>query len=151
MTDAPASAPIVELQSLFEQLLQTLAEERTAMTEQDPEALTACVRKKYELCRAINAVFSANAPQLEALHTSTRLLEQFPDHKDVDPNHKKLLQLARTARDSNLVNGKILHRTQQSIREILGILSGTSLDGLYGQKGQQTATQLAGSRAVIRA
>ncbi|MFT7651385.1 MAG: flagellar biosynthesis/type III secretory pathway chaperone [Candidatus Azotimanducaceae bacterium] len=46
------------------------------------------------------------------------------------------LALATKLRDSNLVNGKILNQSQNSIREIINILSGKRHNGLYGEAGQ---------------
>ncbi|MEQ8692527.1 MAG: flagellar protein FlgN [Pseudomonadales bacterium] len=58
--------------------------------------------------------------------------------------HTQCLDLARQLRDYNLVNGKILHRSHNSIREIINILSGKRAGGLYGQSGQPTADSQAG-------
>lgn len=58
--------------------------------------------------------------------------------------HAQYLNFARELRDSNLVNGKILNRSQNSVREIINILSGKRADGLYGESGQPTADPNAG-------
>ena len=139
-----------ELQTLkehFTDLLDILAEERNALTAHDGEALDGCVERKAAVCQAISQTLNS-APALAA--ELQRASDPQPED-DIDADHKSLLALARAARDSNLVNGKILHRSQQSIREILGILSGKSLDGLYGQSGQHTAGPGTGSNAIVRA
>lgn len=143
-----------ELETLkkhFNELLDILAEERNALTAHDGEALDGCVERKAEVCQAISQTLNG-APALAAELQRASVPAADPhQHDDIDADHKSLLDLARAARDSNLVNGKILHRSQQSIREILGILSGKSLDGLYGQSGQHTAGPGTGSNAIARA
>lgn len=131
---------ISALSAQFQALLELLDEERAALTAHDGAALDALTARKNDLCQTIAADLAA-APELTA---SQELGE-------LDEDHKTLLDLAQQARDSNLVNGKILHRSQQSVREILSILSGKSLDGLYGQSGQQTALPEPGSNAIARA
>ncbi len=131
---------ITALKALFTQLLALLDREREAIVAHNGEALDALVPEKNRLCQEIAALLS-QAPELTARQNVDELEE----------DHKSLLDLAQTARDSNLVNGKILHRSQQSVREILSILSGKSLDGLYGQSGQQSAVPEPGSTAIARA
>ena len=134
------STQVSVLTERFTALLALLDEEREAITAHDGSALDVLVADKNQLCQEIAALL-AEAPELTARQNVDELEE----------DHKRLLELAQTARDSNLVNGKILHRSQQSVREILSILSGKSLDGLYGQSGQQTAVPEPGSTAIARA
>ncbi len=128
------------LTAQFQELLDLLEQERTALTAHDGTALDAVVAEKNRVCQEI-ADCLAGAPELTARQ----------NFDELDDDHKSLLNLAQLARDSNLVNGKILHRSQQSVREILSILSGKSLDGLYEQSGQQTAVPEPGSTAIARA
>ena len=131
----------------FNELLKCLETERAALIAHDGQALDACVAHKQALCASIAEGFAA-APELTA---ELQRAAGGPDGPDeLDEDHKTLLELAIAARDYNLVNGKILHRSQQSVREILGILSGKSLDGLYGQSGQQSAVPASGGQAIAR-
>lgn len=137
------------LGSLFSELIELLTQEREALVAHDGLNLETCSAKKLLVCRQIDQQLK-DSPQLaqmigQAGNTDEVSSAQF------DPHHILLAQLARKARDYNLVNGKILHRSQQSVREILGIMSGQSIDGLYGQSGQQNAKSDAGSGAFIRA
>ena len=144
----PASKDIAELSVLMTQLIDVLAEERRCLTSRDSDQLQHCVSRKEALCQQINAKLKADESLLSSLSAPA---ETTGTPADLAPDHKKLIELAVTARDSNLVNGKILHRTQQSVREILGILSGTSLDGLYGQSGEQTGAGSSTSRSGVYA
>ena len=144
---------LVHLCSLFTELLSALEQERLALISHDGVGLDAWVVKKQVLCRTIDQQVRA-APELASImrtaaNPGSAESEANPS-LELDADHNSLLKLVIAARDSNLVNGKILHRSQQSLREILGILSGKSLDGLYGQSGQQTATGT-GNSAIARA
>ena len=139
-SNSKQSEKIAVLAERFNALLSLLDRERAAITAHDGAALDALVAEKNQLCQDIAALL-AQAPELTARQNVDELEE----------DHKTLLDLAQTARDSNLVNGKILHRSQQSVREILSILSGKRLDGLYGQSGQQSAVPEPGSTAIARA
>ncbi len=128
------------LTARFQALLDLLEQERAALIAHDGAELEAVVGEKNRICQEI-ANRLAESPELTARQ----------NFDELDDDHKSLLNLAQLARDSNLVNGKILHRSQQSVREILSILSGKSLDGLYEQSGQQTAVPEPGSTAIARA
>ncbi len=128
------------LTAQFQALLDLLEQERAALIAHDGAELEAVVGEKNRVCQEI-ANRLAESPELTGRQ----------NFDELDDDHKSLLNLAQLARDSNLVNGKILHRSQQSVREILSILSGKSLDGLYEQSGQQTAVPEPGSTAIARA
>ena len=137
------------LETLFRSLIAVLNDERDALIHHDGERLEALSSQKLDVCNHISQRL-ASAPALgqkiaRAAADETQADAQF------DPSHVLLAQLATQARDYNLVNGKILHRSQQSVREILGIMSGQSIDGLYGQSGQQDAKGGANSGAFISA
>lgn len=118
-------------------LLQVLAAERIALIHHDTEELASITAQKQTICQAIQNTVQAH-PEAQSLFES-------------DTGHKTITELALAAKESNIVNGKILHRSQQSVREILNILSGKSLEGLYGQSGQPTPESDADSRAFARA
>lgn len=137
------------LETLFQALIALLNDERDALIHHDGARLEALSSQKLDVCNHISQRLAA-APALgqkiaQAAAGETQADSQF------DPSHILLAQLAMQARDYNLVNGKILHRSQQSVREILGIMSGQSIDGLYGQSGQQDAKGSAHSGAFISA
>jgi flagellar biosynthesis/type III secretory pathway chaperone len=65
--------------------------------------------------------------QIAALPESVRLM--------LEPAHAHLLELATKTRECNAVNGKILRRSQQSIRELMHLMSGKDTDALYSEQG----------------
>lgn len=136
------------LEADFRALIALLDTEREALIKHDADALQNCVGPKNEVCQRIAA--SLASPEGKTL--AQAIAGQPPEELDTD--HKSLVtlvNLARSARDANLVNGKILHRSQQSLREILTILSGKTLDGLYGHTGQQNAAAQSGGHAIAEA
>lgn len=137
------------LETLFQALIALLNDERDALIHHDGARLEALSAKKLEVCNHINEQLAA-APALGQKIARAAARETQADSQ-FDPSHVLLAQLATQARDYNLVNGKILHRSQQSVREILGIMSGQSIDGLYGQSGQQDGKGTANSGAFISA
>ena len=135
------------LEADFRALIALLDTEREALINHDAEALQNCVGTKNEVCQRIASSLASPGGKTLAQAIAGRSPEE------LDTDHKRLetlVNLARSARDANLVNGKILHRSQQSLREILTILSGKTLDGLYGQTGQQDAVQ-SGGHAIAEA
>ena len=118
---------------------QLLSAEREALAERDIEALEDCSRAKAQLCQHL---------QTELNRAGFR--DGFAVDANVDADHKALFDLAEQVRESNLVNGKILARSQQFVREAITVLSGKSLDGLYGHSGQHTEQTDAG-HAIARA
>ena len=137
------------LKNLFAALITLLHDERETLIQHDGARLEMLSAQKLQLCNQISQELKQD-PALgkkiaQAAAPTAATDTQF------DPRHVLLAQLATRARDYNLVNGKILHRSQQSIREILGIISGQSIDGLYGQSGQQDAKANSSSGAFIRA
>ncbi len=137
------------LETLFQTLIALLNEERDALIHHDGERLESLSAEKLEVCNNISRALEAS-PALGEKIAQAAAAETNAE-SEFDPSHILLAQLATQARDYNLVNGKILHRSQQSVREILGIMSGQSIDGLYGQSGQQDTKAFSNGGAFIRA
>lgn len=149
VNDVSNGAATSTLETLFETLIALLNEERDALIHHDGARLESLSEQKLEVCNHISHALEAS-PTL-GKKIAQAAAAQTAAEPELDPNHVLLAQLATQARDYNLVNGKILHRSQQSVREILGIMSGQSIDGLYGQSGQQDAKAFANSGAFIQA
>jgi|GEM_PF-1463458 len=147
--DANSNDKISTLETLFQALIALLNEERDALIHHDGGRLESLSGQKLEVCNHISRELEAS-PALGKKIALAAAAEAEAD-PEFDPSHVLLAKLASQARDYNLVNGKILHRSQQSVREILGIMSGQSIDGLYGQSGQQDAKAFANSGAFIQA
>ncbi|NKB98054.1 MAG: hypothetical protein GKR90_06095 [Pseudomonadales bacterium] len=128
----------------IEAMDETLSQERRALETRDVEVLTDCSNEKLRLCQALAA------PEFsESLATSIQELED-DERTECELQHTNLLAQLTQIRDSNLVNGKILNRSQNSVREILHLLSGRSLDGLYGESGQPNSDTEAGGESIAR-
>lgn len=139
---------MAELGDLLTRLQQVLAAERQAILERDAHELTRQGEHKAELCEQL-ADRGRDYPSLADLLTA--IPAEWRNQFDAD--HKTLLELAQSTRDYNLVNGKILHRSQQFAREMLNIMSGktnSGAGGLYGQSGQQAEFDTQ-STAVVKA
>ena len=136
------------LEEQFHTLIALLENEREALINHEADALHRGVTEKNELCQQVAASLASPAGMMLAQAISGQAAGKPPtDHENLDV----LVNLIRSARDANLVNGKILHRSQQSIREILTILSGKTLDGLYGHTGQQNSASPTGGNAIAQA
>lgn len=124
---------LCELSSALADLLET---EREALVERDLEALRRVTEDKLRLCAGMDRQLQKMGPEplsqrLGALPESSRA--------KLEPLHRTLLTEAARSRDSNAVNGKIIRRSQQSVRELLNLMSGTDTDLLYGEHGQARA------------
>ena len=124
------------LTGLAEQLTCILAAERTALTERNLAALAEATDSKVAVCRQIETATRALGPtplreQIAGLDEARRAA--------LEPLHKKLVAASETSREYNAVNGKIVQRSQQSVRELIKLMSGTEADLLYGESGRTTA------------
>ncbi len=128
------SNALTHLSQHVEDLRYLLQLEREALRRRDVEQLAELAEAKRQLCEQIAAF-----PQtgMEAGVAS-------------DADHKKFCALLTEVRDFNLVNGKILAKSQQFVREAITVLSGKTLDGLYGHSGQPTTDKDSGP-AIARA
>jgi flagellar biosynthesis/type III secretory pathway chaperone len=137
---------LTELVELSQALCEILLAERAALTERSPQALAEALDRKAELCRRIER--SGRALGTEAL-TAQIASRSGREREVLEPLHKSLLIAAETAREYNAVNGKIVKRSQQSVRELIHLISGMDAELLYGEQGQTLAT--AQGTAIARA
>ena len=123
--------PSTQLQRLaccLDQLLELLDQERTALTERNTDLLAETAEQKLSLVTEVSHY------DLVALTDEIRALPA-EEQQECDALHSSVVQSAQAVRDSNLVNGMIVRRTQQSTSELLRILSGKPRNGLYGTTG----------------
>ncbi len=134
-----------QFESLLEQLEAILQAERHALASRDIEELERTSQVKLTLVEQLQAP-QFGAALLEGIRNAN------PDQSTVlNARHKSAMERAIQVRDSNLVNGKILHRSQKSISDLLNILSGKPLDGLYGTSGRTEAAQQHGHATIAKA
>ena len=134
-------------ENLIERQLKTLIElssnlntvlnaERRSLAERDLQALAQATEEKTAVCRQIDTAVADLGPT----PLSEQLAAQDPGLQRVlRPLHEKLTELAEVNRDYNAANGKILHRSQQSVRELISLLSGAEAEPLYEPSGQTAA------------
>lgn len=135
------------LTARFQELLSCLELERSALRRRDLLNLHDATEAKARVCADIESSLSGFREPipdlLEGLQTA--------DRKRLDSLHTTLRELAREAQDSNAVNGKIIHRSQQSVRDLIAILGDTHRDVLYGEQGVFRSSPSWHGRAIARA
>ncbi len=122
---------IQTLLGLQEALIGTLEQERAALKAQSYTRLGEATEQKSAVCQQIEERLRVLPAPL------ADLVEQAPaqDRQNLDAHHTRLCALAREAKDLNAVNGKIVHRSQRSVRELIGVLNGHDAYALYGAEG----------------
>lgn len=137
---------LAELLKLSEALCEILLTERAALTQRDPSALAEALDKKTELCRHIEHRGLALGDEPLTAQLAARAESE---REVLEPLHKNLVTATETAQEYNAVNGKIVMRSQQSVRELIHLISGMDAELLYGEQGQTLAT--AQGTAIARA
>ncbi|MEM1231606.1 MAG: flagellar export chaperone FlgN [Pseudomonadota bacterium] len=117
---------------LTTQLQEALIGEREALKADDAERLRSAVEEKQRTLRAMHDA-GANL-SLERLQRQLAALPE-ADRAKAESRHKLLEQLARTAKDYNAVNGKIVQRSQQSIKGLLTVLTSSGEALTYSDRG----------------
>ena len=123
---------LLDLKDLLAQVEHSLKAEREALRQRDTDALAATAEHKLNLIQQVATY------DLVALGQQIPTLPA-PQRAKCDALHKTVVDAAQSVRDSNLVNGMIVRRSQQSTSEILRILSGKPRNGLYGTTGTPVA------------
>ena len=114
------------------ELVNLLKAEKDALVDQDLEALAQLTETKQQLCAQIEQQLQEVGPEPMSQRIAGR---PEAERRRLDPLHKTLIEFARQIQDYNAVNGKIVRRSQQSVRELLNLMSGTDNGPLYGQQG----------------
>jgi flagellar biosynthesis/type III secretory pathway chaperone len=131
----------------FQELLSCLEQERLALRRRDLTSLHAASEAKARVCAVIEAALGRFGEPLPDLIAAFHGEES----KRLDVLHGNLRELAREAQDSNAVNGKIIHRSQQSVRDLIAILGDTHRDVLYGEQGVFRSSPSWHGRAIAQA
>jgi flagellar biosynthesis/type III secretory pathway chaperone len=120
------------VEELSARLLEVLHGEKVALVQRSLTELDAITAEKAELCVAIDSALASLG--------STPLRGQIaalpePDRVALEPAHARLVDLAGKTQECNAVNGKIVRRSQQSVRELMHLMSGKDTDALYSEQG----------------
>lgn len=139
-------AQLTGLVSSTSSLCGLLLQEREALISRDHQRLQQILDQKRDICASIDQFSQALGPvplteQLESCSGEQRA--------ELDRLHTSLLEQADLAQEYNAVNGKIVHRSQQSVRDLIHIISGMDAELLYGHQGQTMAS--AQGTAIARA
>ena len=142
---------IDEALQLANELFETLRGERQALVARALPELERLTAEKARLCRQLDAAAARLGPaplgeQIAALPPTSR--------GRLEPKHQLLHELAARTRKWNAVNGKIVHRSQQLVRELMHLMSGTDTDPLYsaqGYRAQGTSLSRSPGTAIAKA
>jgi flagella synthesis protein FlgN len=137
---------IVALTGLSDELAKILSAEKDALVSRDLDALAKLTETKQQLCSQIERQLQELGPE-----PLSKRIAALPDaqRRRLDPLHRTLVERASEIQNYNAVNGKIVRRSQQSVRELLNLMSGTDDGPLYGQQGQALGS--AQGTAIARA
>ena len=128
----PIELQLDALDTALQQLLAVLDKERQALISRSTDTLAQLAEQKLALVQDVGTYdLLALSDQISTLPDQTR--------QECDAKHSSVVKSAQLVRDSNLVNGMIVRRTQQSTSELLRILSGKPRNGLYGTTGTPVA------------
>ena len=124
----------------FARLQDILSNESDALVRRDADALLAAAGAKHDCAVAIGRL----EDRLSAAVAGASLrdvLKQAPaaERAELEPLHTSLTTLAWACRHYNAVNGKVIHRSRQSVAELARILSGTDADSTYTARGTTRA------------
>jgi flagellar biosynthesis/type III secretory pathway chaperone len=133
------------LEQLTEQLIeqfallkQVLADESDALERRDPDALLIAAGTKHECAVQIGRLEDQLRHSLGDTPLRSALARLAPEERGkLEPLHTLLTTLAWECRHYNAVNGKVIHRSRQSVAELARILSGTNADSTYTARGTQ--------------
>lgn len=114
------------------ELLEVLRDERQVLVARSLSELERLTAEKARLCQQLDAAVAGLGAvsldeQIEALPPSWR--------SRLAPRREQLRALAAEVQKCNAVNGKIVHRSQQSVRELMHLMSGTDTEPLYSAQG----------------
>ncbi len=138
---------VTALTELFSQLLDCLEGERSALRARSLNNLHDATEAKARACASIESALAAlGAPLAELIEKA-----EAPSRTRLDALHRQLRELAREAKDSNAVNGRIIHRSQQSVRDLISILGDNHQDELYGEQGVFRSSHSGRGSAIAQA
>lgn len=141
------STRIIALIGQFQELLSCLEQERSSLRRRELISLHDATEAKARVCANIESAMTAFGEPIPDLIARAAKA----DRSRLDALHNTLRDLAREAQDSNAVNGKIIHRSQQSVRDLISILGDTHRDVLYGEQGVFRSNPTWQGRAIARA
>lgn len=138
-----AQADHINLNQHLTSLLEVIQQEHEALTQQQGELLADLTLEKQALLQEIGD------PKYQLLIQS--LTHDKAVSPDREMSHKTIVDKLHKLRDANLVNGKLMQRQQNMLREVLGLLSSNANGDVYSQDGQPRPTGNSHSTYVRKA
>lgn len=138
MNEDPATSLSERIDTLYTSLLglqEELVVERDALSARDGDALAASNARKLSLVERIDTLCRSLPASLGQLIASAESLTP-AEREKLDAVHKSVVELASQTQEYNLVNGRIIARSQQSNRELLASLTGQGAQDTYSSSGQ---------------
>jgi flagellar biosynthesis/type III secretory pathway chaperone len=124
----------------FARLKDVLSSESDALEHRDPDALLSAASAKQDCATAINGLETRLSVALNGISLRDLLKHASPaERENLEPLHTSLTTLAWECRHYNAVNGKVIHRSRQSVAELARILSGADADSTYTARGTTRA------------
>lgn len=132
----PLRQTLEALVDQFTQLKSVLADETDALDRRDPDALLTAAGEKHACAVQIGQLEERLMLELRGTPLRQMLVHAAADEREIlEPLHTLLTTLAWQCRHYNAVNGKVIHRSRQSVAELARILSGTDADSIYTVRG----------------
>lgn len=139
----------------IEQLQQSLEQERSALEKRDAAALPPIIEAKNQLMAALGEHALQRQAWLDSAGLSRdhegwqQWLEQRPETAAQLEQWQHLAGRFAHCRELNEINGKIIHRAQQTLGQMLNLMRGQNNEGpsLYnsqGRSGSSTGSQTLG-------
>ncbi len=134
-------APALEhtLEHLIEQftaLKTILGDESDALERRDPDGLLAAAGRKHDCAVRIARLEDDLRDALGGVSLHETLQRASAAQRAMyEPLHTSLTTLAWECRHYNAVNGKVIHRSRQSVAELARILSGSDGESIYTARG----------------
>lgn len=125
---ADPTSILERLLPLLNHLVTVLGEERSALEARDANRITETSERKNMLATELARVQAELPGGLPAA---------FPE---AEPVHSSVRSLLAECHHQNLVNGRIVRRSQQSIRELARILTGHEAEPLYDARGSRRSS-----------
>ena len=130
---SPLYQRLQALQQLYLKLLPVLAAERSALTTIDTDGLGSAVSEKQQVLSEIHDATRALGPQRISVQIAGAASTERPALEELAASLK---HLATEAQESNRVNGKVVARSQKSLRELMAVLHGQQPESIYGEHGE---------------
>jgi len=128
---------LVTLIADSDELCDLLLAEQPALVARDSQQLQQIIDAKRSKCADVKRQTLALGNTLLPKQLRSADPSVLPELEHL---HTSLLAKADQAQEYNAVNGKIVHRSQQSVRDLIHLISGMDAELLSGNQGQTMAS-----------